>query len=76
MAISEKIAVTGATGQLGRLVIADLLRLAPDGSRRSASFATRRQPRTLRIAASNFALPITTILLRSRLRLQASTRCF
>lgn len=29
MAISEKIAVTGATGQLGRLVIADLLRLAP-----------------------------------------------
>ncbi len=29
MTISEKIAVTGATGQLGRLVIADLLRAAP-----------------------------------------------
>src|SRR5688572_6977393 len=29
MTISETIAVTGATGQLGRLVIADLLRIAP-----------------------------------------------
>jgi NAD(P)H dehydrogenase (quinone) len=29
MTISEKIAVTGATGQLGRLVIADLLKIAP-----------------------------------------------
>ena len=29
MTTSETIVVTGATGQLGRLVIADLLRLAP-----------------------------------------------
>ncbi len=29
MTISETIAVTGATGQLGRLVIAELLRIAP-----------------------------------------------
>ena len=30
MANSEKIAVTGATGQLVRMVIADLLKVAPD----------------------------------------------
>ncbi|TAI63761.1 SDR family oxidoreductase [Bradyrhizobium sp. Leo170] len=29
MTISERIAITGATGQLGRLVIAELLRIAP-----------------------------------------------
>ena len=30
MTVSERIVVTGASGQLGRLVVADLLRIAPE----------------------------------------------
>ena len=67
MTNSENIVVTGATGQLGRLVVAELLQIAPSahviGLVRNVAAA-----KELAIAVSNFAAPTTMILPQSWLR--------
>lgn len=61
MTISEKIAVTGATGQLGRLVIADLLRIAPTahliGLVRNAAPAKDLADRGVELRTANYDDP-------------------
>ncbi|MCA1552698.1 NAD(P)H-binding protein, partial [Bradyrhizobium sp. BRP19] len=61
MTISERIAITGATGQLGRLVIAELLRIAPAahliGIVRNASAAKDLAERGVELRTANYDDP-------------------
>jgi NAD(P)H dehydrogenase (quinone) len=61
MTISERIAITGATGQLGRLVIAELLRIAPSvhliGIVRNASAAKDLAERGVELRTANYEDP-------------------
>jgi NAD(P)H dehydrogenase (quinone) len=61
MTISERVAVTGATGQLGRLVIAELLRIAPNvhliGIVRNASGAKDLAERGVELRTANYDDP-------------------
>ena len=61
MTISERIAITGATGQLGRLVIAELLRIAPGvhliGIVRNASAAKDLAERGVELRTANYEDP-------------------
>jgi NAD(P)H dehydrogenase (quinone) len=61
MTISERIAVTGATGQLGRLVIAELLRIAPGarlvGIVRDAATAQDLAERGVELRTANYEDP-------------------
>ncbi|WP_454621609.1 SDR family oxidoreductase [Bradyrhizobium cenepequi] len=61
MTNSERIAVTGATGQLGRLVIAELLRIAPSahliGIVRNASAAKDLAERGVELRTANYEDP-------------------
>jgi NAD(P)H dehydrogenase (quinone) len=61
MTISERVAITGATGQLGRLVIAELLRIAPNvdliGIVRNASAAKDLAERGVELRVANYEDP-------------------
>lgn len=61
MTTSENVAVTGATGQLGRLVIADLLRIAPSahliGLVRNATAAKDLADRGVELRAADYNNP-------------------
>ncbi|MGY3620453.1 NAD(P)H-binding protein [Bradyrhizobium sp. USDA 10063] len=61
MTISERIAITGATGQLGRLVITELLRIAPGahliGIVRNASAAKDLAERGVELRTANYEDP-------------------
>ena len=75
MTVFERIVVTGASGLLGRLVVADLLRIAPE-THVIGMFAIKQWGRTWPITASSCAWLVTRMSAPSPRRSRAPIRCF